>query len=90
MFIPAASVKAPPKPKILWYVAVRLSVKWTPMKTNHITQLSSCRSHYLQETWVWVMLRQRQWFKCQIRQLQTKTVPMWWSIGPVTYLRAGH
>lgn len=30
IFIPAASVKAPPKPRILWYVAVRFTVKRIP------------------------------------------------------------
>jgi len=43
MFIPAASVKAPPNPKILWYVAVRFSVKTIPVETTDTVNLQSVK-----------------------------------------------
>jgi len=43
MFIPAASVKAPPNPHIFWYVAVRFSVKTIPVETIDTVILQSVK-----------------------------------------------
>lgn len=43
MFIPAASVKAPPNPQIFWYVAVRFSVKTIPVETTDTVILQSVK-----------------------------------------------
>jgi hypothetical protein len=43
MFIPAASVKAPPNPQIFWYVAVRFSVKTIPVETTYTVILQSVK-----------------------------------------------
>jgi len=43
MFITAASVKAPPNPQILWYVAVKFSVKTIPVETTDTVILQSVK-----------------------------------------------
>jgi hypothetical protein len=44
MFIPAASVKAPPNPQIFWYLAVRFSVKTIPVETTDTMIALPCKS----------------------------------------------